>query len=58
MATDFEPLIQLVHHILHRGHEEGMHTPDVLDRVFTHFLLATGRKFSLLAPSQDESEIR
>ena len=25
MATDFELLIQLVHHILHSGHENGMH---------------------------------
>ena len=64
MARDCKTVIQLVH--LHGGFGEGkLQAPkissklasDLLDGVSSHFVLTRERKFSLLAPSHDESEI-
>ena len=55
MATDCEPVIQLVHHILHGGHGEDKLPKfyfqlafDFLEGVSSHFVQATARKVSLL----------
>ena len=62
MARDCEPVMQLVHHILHGGHGEDKPPKfyfqlafDFLEGVSSHFVLATGRKVSLFGPSQDEN---
>ena len=64
MARDCEHVIQLVNHILHAGDGEDNHPKfhntlesDVIEGISSHHALGTGRKFSLLPPSQDESEI-
>jgi len=61
MARDYQPVIQFVHHILYKGDGRGQllkfpHgiVSEDLVGISNHFVLATGRRFSLPAPSQDE----
>ena len=64
MTRYCKTVFQLVNHILHRGLGEGkLQAPkissklasDLLDGVPSHLVLTRERKFSLLAPSHDES---
>ena len=64
MGRYCKTVIQLVHHILHGGLGEGKLqaskilsklASDISDGVFSHLVLTRGRKFSLPAPSHDES---
>ena len=66
MARDCKTVIQLVHHILHGELGEGkLQAPkissklasDLWEGVSSHFVLTRERKFCLLTPSHDESEI-
>ena len=66
MASDCKTVIQVVQHILHGGLGEGkLQAPkilselasDPLDGVSSHLVLTRERKFSLLTPSHDESDI-
>ena len=66
MARDSKTLLQLIHNILHGGlGEDKLEAPkissklasDLLDGFSSHFVLTRERKFPLLAPSHDESEI-
>ena len=58
MTRDCETVIQLVMEDMERATFQSIILTEVLDGVSSHLGLPRGRKFSRLAPSHDESEIR